>query len=206
MKKHWNYFFLLFSFLLLGQTPDPLLDRIDPIGQEKWVDSIYAGLSLKEKVGQLFMPMVFTERDSSHFKYTLDLIKDYKLGGLVFSLGGPVGQSQWLNSFQQASSIPLLIAMDAEWGVAMRLDSVQAFPWPMTLGAVKDTTLLRKIGERMGMQEKRLGIHYSFSPTLDINTNPKNPIIGNRSFGSSSQRVTRHALAVMKGQKFSHQF
>ena len=75
MKKHWNYFFLLFSFLLLGQTPDPLLDRIDPIGQEKWVDSIYAGFSLKEKVGQLFMPMVFTERDSSHYKYTLDLIK-----------------------------------------------------------------------------------------------------------------------------------
>ena len=199
MKKHWNYFFLLFSFLLLGQTPDPLLDRIDPIGQEKWVDSIYAGFSLKEKVGQLFMPMVFTERDSSHYKYTLDLIKDYKLGGLVFSLGGPVSQSQWLNSFQQASSIPLLIAMDAEWGVAMRLDSVQAFPWPMTLGAVKDTTLLRKIGKRMGMQEKRLGIHYSFSPTLDINTNPKNPIIGNRSFGSSSERVTRQALAVMRG-------
>ena len=89
--------------------------------------------------------------------------------------------------------------MDAEWGVAMRLDSVSAFPWPMTLGAVKDTTLLRAIGQRMGMQEKRLGIHYSFSPVLDINTNPKNPIIGNRSFGASAERVIRQASAVMEG-------
>ena len=94
-----------------------------------------------------------------------------------------------------------MTAMDAEWGVAMRLDSVMPFPWPMTLGAIKDSTLLRKIGKRMGMQEKRLGIHYSFGPTLDINTNPKNPIIGNRSYGSSPDRVIRQALAIMKGHQ-----
>ena len=194
------YFIVLISpFLILGQNPDPLLVKESYDKQDRWVDSIYSTLSLKEKVGQLFMPMVFTEKDSSHYKQTLSLVEEYKIGGLVFSLGGPVIQSQWLNSFQKASKIPLLVSMDAEWGVAMRLDSVRPFPWPMTLGAIKDSTLLRKIGKRMGEQEKRLGIHYSFSPVLDINTNPKNPIIGNRSYGSSSSRVTRQAMAIMKG-------
>lgn len=196
IKKLLNIYFLI-PITLLGQI-DPLLDN-DFLGQQKWVDSIYKQLTLDEKIGQLFMPMVFTERDSSHYNYTYELIKKYKVGGLVFSLGGPVVQSQWLNEFQKASSTPLLVAMDAEWGVAMRLDSVNPFPWPMTLGAIKDTILLRKIGNRMGRQEKRLGIHYSFGPTLDINTNPKNPIIGNRSYGSSSNRVSNKALAIMKG-------
>ena len=191
--------FLFFPLLVLGQTPDSLLDFENQDRQVKWVDSIYNGLSLKEKVGQLFMPMVFSERDSSHYKFNLNLIKEYNLGGLVFSLGGPVVQSQWLNSFQKASKTPLLVSMDAEWGVAMRLDSVKPFPWAMTLGAIKDSLLLKKIGRRMGEQEKRLGIHYSFSPVLDINTNPKNPIIGNRSYGSSSSRVTRQAMAIMTG-------
>ena len=199
MKRGVLYFFLLSASLSWGQSPDPLLFLQDREGQQKWVDSIYSNLSLQEKVGQLFMPMVFSKQDTTHYQFTLDLIEKHKLGGLVFSLGGPVEQTQWLNSFQAASKTPLLIAMDAEWGVAMRLDSVSAFPWPMTLGAVKDTTLLRAIGQRMGMQEKRLGIHYSFSPVLDINTNPKNPIIGNRSFGASAERVIRQASAVMEG-------
>ena len=193
-------FFIFFSFLTYSQNIDPLLvNTSEQQAQMHWVDSVYSVLSLEEKVAQLFMPMVFTERDSVHFHQTLDLIEKYKIGGLIFSLGGPVEQSHWLNQFQAASKTPLLIAMDAEWGVAMRLDSVQAFPWPMTLGAVKDSLLLRRIGKRMGDQERRLGIHYSFSPVLDINTNPKNPIIGNRSFGASRDRVSRQAMAVMLG-------
>ena len=194
-----KHFLLFFPVLLYAQSPDPLLDLENPQGQQQWVDSLYNQMTLKEKVGQLFMPMVFTEKDSTHYNNTLNLVREHKLGGLVFSLGGPIEQSHWLNRFQAASKTPLLIAMDAEWGVAMRLDSVQAFPWPMTLGAVKDTTLLRAIGKRMGIQEKRLGIHFSFSPVLDINTNPKNPIIGNRSYGASSERVVRQARAVMQG-------
>ncbi len=196
--KYTLSFLFGFIFLTHGQTIDPLLSQ-DAEAQKIWVDSLYNSLSLEEKVGQLFMPMVFTERDSTHYQRTLELVKNQKVGGLIFSLGGPVGQSQWLNQFQAAAQTPLLVAMDAEWGVAMRLDSVQPFPWPMTLGAVQDTVLLRKIGQRMGEQEKRLGIHYSFSPVLDINTNPKNPIIGNRSFGASKDRVIRQAMAVMKG-------
>ena len=196
--KYTLSFLFGFIFLTYGQTIDPLLSQ-DEQAQKIWVDSLYNSFSLEEKVGQLFMPMVFTERDSSHYQRTLELVKNQKVGGLIFSLGGPVRQSQWLNQFQAAAQTPLLVAMDAEWGVAMRLDSVQPFSWPMTLGAVQDTVLLRKIGQRMGEQEKRLGIHYSFSPVLDINTNPKNPIIGNRSFGASKERVIRQAMAVMKG-------
>ena len=193
-------FFICFSFLAQGQINDPLnVNLSDYLDQQKWVDSVYQNLSLEEKVAQLFMPMVFSENDSLHYIQTLRLVKEHKVGGLIFSLGTPVKQSQWLNKFQSEAKTPLLIAMDAEWGVAMRLDSVQAFPWPMTLGAIKDSILLRKIGQRMAEQEKRLGIHYSFGPVLDINTNPKNPIIGNRSFGSSMERVTSHALALMKG-------
>ena len=202
MQKIVLCIFFIFTLFSYGQEIDPLAVSTDNLpSQKKWVDSIYNTFSLDEKIGQLFMPMVFSERDSLHYKSTLDLIKNHKIGGLVFSRGGPVKQSQWLNTFQENSTIPLLIAMDAEWGVAMRLDSVKGFPWPMTLGAVKDTLLLRAIGKRMGDQENRLGVHYSFSPVLDINTNQRNPIIGNRSYGSSSERVTRQALAIMLGHQ-----
>ena len=202
MQKIVLCIFFIFTLFSYGQEIDPLaVFFIFALNQKKWVDSIYNTFSLDEKIGQLFMPMVFSERDSLHYKSTLDLIKNHKIGGLVFSRGGPVKQSQWLNTFQENSTIPLLIAMDAEWGVAMRLDSVKGFPWPMTLGAVKDTLLLRAIGKRMGDQENRLGVHYSFSPVLDINTNQRNPIIGNRSYGSSSERVTRQALAIMLGHQ-----
>jgi len=182
------------------ELPDPLLVAADErAAQSQWVDSIYKTLSLEEKIGQLFMPMVFSKKDDTHFEETLTLIEKYHIGGIVFSLGGPVKQSQWLNAFQTKAKTPLLVAMDAEWGVAMRLDSVMPFPWNMTLGAVQDDILLQRIGSRMAKQEKRLGVHYSFAPVLDLNINSKNPIIGNRSFGASQQRVSRQALAVMKG-------
>jgi len=143
--------------------------------------------------------MVFSKKDSSHYMATLKLIKKYHIGGIVFSLGSPFKQTKWLNSFQKSSKIPLLVAMDAEWGVSMRLDSIIPFPWNMTLGAIRDTSLIRQIGYRMALQEKRLGVHLSFSPVLDININPNNPIIGNRSFGESKELVSNHSLALMKG-------
>lgn len=193
----------LFTFLVCIQLyaqPDPLLvEKGRQKEQIAWVEQTYASMSLKEKIGQLFMPMVFSRKDSTHFRETLKLIEQHHIGGLIFSLGGPNRQSQWLNAFQKASKTPLLVAMDAEWGPAMRLDSVVRFPWQMTLGAIQDTSLIRKIGQRMGEQEKRLGVHFSFSPVLDVNTNPKNPIIGNRSFGEDAQRVSAHALALMQG-------
>ena len=193
---------LLFSLLgicsLYAQTPDPLL-AIDHEAQQEWVDSTYSSLTLDEKIGQLFMVMAFSEQGKEHFEAVSKNITENKIGGVIFSLGGPLGQTDWLNRFQKKSKIPLLIGMDAEWGVAMRLDSVQAFPWNMTLGAIQDDKLVQAVGYRIGEQAKRLGIHINFAPSVDINTNPKNPIIGNRSFGEDKENVARKGIAFMNG-------
>lgn len=200
MKKSFPIVLLFLAISPCFGQPDPLAVRSELIPkQNQWVDSVYQQFALDEKIGQLFMPMVFSKYDSLHFKKSLELVEKYHIGGVVFSLGGPVKQTHWLNTFQKSSKTPLLVAMDAEWGVAMRLDSVMAFPWAMTLGAVQDPSVIRKIGNRMAEQEKRMGIHYSFGPVLDLNTNPDNPIIGNRSFGESSKRSTTQAMAWMEG-------
>ncbi|MEC8403243.1 MAG: glycoside hydrolase family 3 N-terminal domain-containing protein [Bacteroidota bacterium] len=191
-------FFALFGPFSLAQQPDPLVSE-NPKHQQKWVDSIYQSLSLDQKIGQLFTPMVFSKKDEDHFDEIKNLIEKYYIGGIIFSLGSPFKQSQWLNEFQSISKVPLMISMDAEWGVAMRLDSVIAFPWSMTLGAIKDNTVIRRIGRRMGEQERILGVHMSYAPVLDINTNPENPIIGNRSFGEDPKRVADKGVALMKG-------
>ena len=191
-------FFALFGPFSLAQQPDPLVSE-NPKHQQKWVDSIYQSLSLDQKIGQLFTPMVFSKKDEDHFDEIKNLIEKYYIGGIIFSLGSPFKQSQWINEFQSISKVPLMISMDAEWGVAMRLDSVIAFPWSMTLGAIKDNTVIRRIGQRMGEQERILGVHMSYAPVLDINTNPENPIIGNRSFGEDPKRVADKGVALMKG-------
>ena len=193
------YLTLLWSGLSFAQTiDDPLLTK-DWKAQQQWVDSVYAQMDTDEKIGQLFMVMAFSEQGKAHFEHIKNQVKDYHLGGIIFSLGGPLEQTHWLNKLQQSSKTPLLIGMDAEWGVAMRLDSVQAFPWNMTLGAIQDNKLVEAIGHRIGEQAKRLGVHINFAPDVDINTNPKNPIIGNRSFGEEKENVTQKGLAFMKG-------
>ncbi|MEC8636210.1 MAG: glycoside hydrolase family 3 N-terminal domain-containing protein, partial [Bacteroidota bacterium] len=191
-------FLILYGTLCLAQQPDPLLS-VNPKLQQKWVDSVYHSMSLDQKIGQLFTPMVFSKKDDEHFDDIRSLIQKHHIGGIIFSLGDPVKQTQWLNEFQSMSKVPLLISMDAEWGVAMRLDSVIAFPWSMTLGAIKENSIIRKIGKRMGEQEKILGVNMSYSPVLDINTNAKNPIIGNRSFGEDPLRVAEKGVALMLG-------
>ena len=191
-------FLVLFGTLSSAQQPDPLLS-VNPKLQQKWVDSVYHSMSLDQKIGQLFTPMVFSKKDDKHFDDIRSLIEKYHIGGIIFSLGAPVKQTQWLNEFQSMSKIPLLISMDAEWGVAMRLDSVIAFPWSMTLGAIKENSIIRKIGKRMGEQEKILGVNMSYAPVLDINTNAQNPIIGNRSFGEDPSRVAEKGVALMLG-------
>ncbi len=189
----------LLSFCsVYSQTTDPLLST-DYAAQQKWVDSVYSSLTLDQKIGQLFMVMAFSEQGEKHFDQISKNVTENEIGGVIFSLGGPLEQTNWLNKLQSKSKIPLLIGMDAEWGVAMRLDSVQPFPWNMTLGAIQDNKLIEAVGERIGEQAKRLGIHINFAPSVDINTNPKNPIIGNRSFGENKENVSQKGIAFMKG-------
>jgi len=178
-------------------TKNPFFEESDK--ESKWVDSIYNQMTFDEKVGQLFMVAAYSNKDSIHVNSIDKLIKESKIGGLIFFQGGPVRQANLTNRYQSKSKLPLFIGIDAEWGLNMRLDSTYRYPWNMTLGAIRDTKLIEKVGVNMGLESKRLGIHFNFAPVLDINTNPKNPIIGFRSFGENKENVTQSALALMKG-------
>lgn len=163
------------------------------------MDSVYNQMALEDKIGQLFMVAAYSNKDSAHIKSIETLIKTHRIGGLIFFQGGPGRQARLTNRYQSMAKVPLFIGIDAEWGLAMRLDSVGRFPWNMTLGAIQDIDLINKVGVAYGRQAKRMGIHFNFAPVLDINTNPKNPIIGNRSFGEDKENVTARAVELMHG-------
>ena len=171
----------------------------DSKSERKWVDSIYTNMSFEERVGQLFMIAGYSNRDSVHFNAVDKLVKDYKVGGIIFFQGGPVRQANLTNRFQSKAKTPLFIGNDAEWGLSMRLDSTYSYPWNMTLGAIQDLKLIEQMGTQMAQETKRMGIHFNFAPVIDINTNPRNPIIGSRSFGEDKIKVTERAIALMKG-------
>ncbi|WP_417352675.1 glycoside hydrolase family 3 N-terminal domain-containing protein [Flavobacterium alkalisoli] len=167
--------------------------------ERKWTDSIYNSLSFEERVGQLFMVAAYSNKDAAHVEEVDKLVRDYKVGGLIFFQGGPVRQAKLTNRYQAEAKTPMFIGIDGEWGLSMRLDSTYRYPWNMTLGAIQDLHLIETMGEQMAMQSKRMGIQFNFAPVLDVNVNPKNPIIGNRSFGEDKVNVTERALALMKG-------
>ncbi|CDF79408.1 beta-N-acetylhexosaminidase/serine peptidase (GH 3) [Formosa agariphila KMM 3901] len=193
-------FILFFSiqFSFSQNSTNPLVTK-DAAAQQKWVDSVYTNLSLQEKIGQLFMVRAMTSANTRDVAGIKNLIKNNHIGGIIYSKGGPVKLAKLNNAYQGLSDVPMLIGMDAEWGLSMRLDSTYAFPWNMTLGAIKDKALVEQAGKHIGEHCKRIGIHFNFGPDVDINTNPKNPIIGNRSFGEDRDEVTAHAVAFMKG-------
>jgi beta-N-acetylhexosaminidase len=167
--------------------------------EKKWVDSVYTSLTLEEKVSQLFINWVSPEQ--SDFNVIRKLVEEDKIGGLIFSIGTTNSHIEWLNKFQTLAKTPLLVTMDAEWGPSQRLTDVFAHPWNMTLGAIQDNSLVRDISMRMAEQNKALGINYNFSPSVDVNNNSKNPIIGNRSFGEDPNNVYLKAKAYIQGHK-----
>jgi len=193
-------FVCISNFGISQNNNHPLLTK-NFEAQQKWVDSIYSNMTIEQKVGQLYMVQVFSNQDEKTKNTIVKLIKEQHIGGLIYSKGGPIRQAKLNNELQAISKIPLLIGMDAEWGLSMRLDSTYAFPWNMTLGAIKNNALIEKVGYQIGEHCKRLGVHFNFAPVVDINTNPKNPIIGNRSFGEDRDNVTEKALAFMKGMQ-----
>ncbi|MDB9787702.1 serine hydrolase [Flavobacteriaceae bacterium] len=191
-------FLLLISFFSYSQNP---LITDDKIEQEVWVDSIYNSLSIDQKIGQLFTIWVATKQGPEKMDEVSSIIKKNHLGGLIFSLGNINDQAKYTNEFQSISKVPLLIGMDAEWGIGMRLDDAFSFPYNMTLGALNDNSLIYKVGKRIGVHAKRIGVHINFAPVTDINTNPNNPIIGSRSFGEDKINVTMKSLSYLKGMQ-----
>lgn len=176
---------------------EPVIYKTD----ERWVDSLMKVLTPDERIAQLFMVAAYSNKDEAHKQSILKLVSDNKIGGLIFMQGGPVRQAQLCNLYQSKAKVPLMISIDGEWGLAMRLDSTVKYPRQMTLGAIQNDTLIYLMGAEIARQCRRLGIHVNFAPVVDVNNNPLNPVISNRSFGEDKELVTRKALAYMRGMQ-----
>lgn len=183
-------------FLKTYKTPPFLLDSSD-----NWVNKKLDKMSLEEKIGQLFMVAAYSNRDKAHQEEIERLVSKYHIGGLIFFQGGPVRQARLTNIYQSKARTPLMIAMDAEWGLSMRLDSTITYPRQMALGAIKGNRSMYDMGVAVAQQCKRLGVHVNFAPVIDINNNPANPVINSRSFGENKYKVVEKGIAYMKGMQ-----
>lgn len=202
-----QFLFFLFTICVLSvskaQHIDPLLTK-DSEAQNIWVKEQLNSMSVDQKIGQLFMVQAYSNKGEKHKKFIENEIKKYHIGGLIFMQGTPEKQARLNNYYQELSEVPLLIGFDGEWGLDMRLKKTFRYPWNMTLGAVQNNELIEQFGERLGVHCKRMGIHINFAPVVDINTNPENPIIGNRSFGENKYNVTNKANAFIEGMQKQH--
>lgn len=165
----------------------------------EWVDATFNAMSLEERIGQLFMVAAYSDKGASHEVSLVKLIEEQHIGGLIFFKGGPVRQATMTERLQAVSKVPLMVGMDAEWGLAMRLDSTIHFPYQMTLGAIRNDTMVYEMGKEIGRELARLGVHVNFAPVVDVNNNPANPVINYRSFGENPVNVARKGTAYMKG-------
>lgn len=169
--------------------------------ENPWIDSVMNSLTWEEKIGQLLMIAAYSNKDENHYKEIETYVKQYGIGGLIFMQGGPVRQAHLTNRYQNAAKVPLLIAMDAEWGLAMRLDSTISYPKQMALGAVQNTQLIYNMGADIAKQCQRLGVHVNFAPVVDVNVNPNNPVINYRAFGENKDEVALRGIAYSKGMQ-----
>lgn len=166
-----------------------------------WAEKTLASLSTKEKIGQLFMVAAYSNRSPEHEAELKSMIQDYGIGGLIFFQGGPGRQEAMQQRLQRSAKIPLLIGIDAEWGVNMRLDSTFGFQRQMTVGATQNPILAQDLGTAIGKQCRSLDIHVNFAPVCDINSNANNPVINSRSFGEDRFWVAKLSTAFARGME-----
>ncbi|PSL49215.1 beta-glucosidase-like glycosyl hydrolase [Chitinophaga niastensis] len=181
-----------------------IITQQTPQQQDKasqWADSVFQSLNQDERIAQLIMIRAHSNLGQDHIDAVVKDIQDNKVGGIIFFQGGPVRQANLTNYYQSISKVPLLVAIDGEWGLGMRLDSVIALPRNMMIGAVEDTSLAYDAGRIMGEQCKRIGIHIDFAPDMDVNNNPNNPVINDRSFGENKYQVARMGVSTIKGMQ-----
>ena len=165
----------------------------------RWIEQQMQGMNDTQRIGQLFMMPAWTNHDSVNCKSLPDMISKYNIGGIIMMQGTPYRHAVALNRYQNLSKIPLLVGLDGEWGLAMRIDSTLQYPHQLTLGALQNDSLIFKMGEAVGDECKRLGIQLNFAPVVDVNNNSNNPIINDRSFGENAEMVTNKAIAYMNG-------
>lgn len=197
MKKLLGVCALLMAMWSCQENPTIRYQR----ERTQWVDSVYASLNTRQKIGQLFMLGLTSAAEDTLVNKVVKEVADYQVGGLCFLVGTPEKQVAITNKIQANAQIPLLISLDAEWGTAMRFREEQGFPWPMAMGAIQDNLLVEEMAFKIGEELKSVGVHMNFAPVADININPDNPIIGNRSFGSHLENVSDKAIAYAKGLK-----
>lgn len=217
MIRIFNKFILIFSVIFLFgfftrfspsdnyyEEYSIINSKIDPPFLSKsnnWVDSVFRSLSEEQKIAQLLMVAAYPRQNESHYKEVEELISKYNIGGIIFFRGNPYTQAELTNRFQKAAKTPLLIAIDGEWGLAMRIDSTIQYPRQMMLGAIQDDKLIYEMGAHIAMQLKRIGVHINFAPVADINNNSENPVINSRSFGEERYNVTRKSIHYMMGMQ-----
>ncbi len=194
MKKLLSVIFSFASAVSIAQYSSKLTSN-------QWVDSVFNSLTSEEKIAQLMLIRAHSNLGADHVKEVTNLIKKYDVGGLVFFQGGPVRQANLTNYYQNIAKTPLMISIDGEWGLGMRLDSVINFPRQLMIGAVPDAALVYQFGRAVGEQCKRLGIHVNFAPDVDVNNNPNNPVINDRSFGEDKYKVALFGIQYMKGMQ-----
>ncbi|MCQ9641836.1 glycoside hydrolase family 3 protein [Chryseobacterium sp. WG14] len=166
---------------------------------QQWVEKTYKNLSQDEKLGQLFIVALYTNKGEDYINQVRNIVTGDKIGGLILMQDDAAREISLVNEFQQKSKVPLMIGMDAEWGLFQRIATAHKFPWAMTLGAIQDKNLIYQMSAKIAEDCHRMGINWDFAPVVDVNTNPDNPIIGNRSFGSEVNNVIGSALSYSNG-------
>lgn len=208
----YSFFSLLVFFSSISLSIVDKVDRKnnDPIFPKKtyhispqenaWVDSVYNSLSPEEKIAQTMMVRAHSDKGPDHIAAVENLIKKYNVGSLCFFQGTPQKQAELTNLYQSEAKTPLIIAMDAEWGLGMRLkESTISYPKNLTLGAIQDNKLIYDLGLEIARECRRIGVHYNFAPAIDVNNNPLNPVINERSFGEDRYNVAAKGYQMMMG-------
>lgn len=186
---------------LLTENSKPFSDWGRDRACKHWVDSVYESLTLEERIAQCFVLAAYTQGKDENTAYLMRMAQENKCGGVIFFKGNPTAQAAWTNKLNEVAKIPLFVAIDGEWGLAMRLDSTISFPRQLTLGAIRDNTLIRAMGEEIGAECRRIGVNMNFAPVIDVNNNAKNPVINDRSFGENKHNVAVKGMEYASGMQ-----
>ena len=182
-----------------AQTVPNLYRAVDQEKMNHWVDSVFDAMSYDERIGQLFMVIANPKSDNRNMQRLMRYVNDIKIGGILFHKGDPVTQAEVTNRLQKASRIPMLVSLDGEWGLSMRLSGTTRYPKNMMLCAIEDNALIEEYGKEVGRQCREMGIHINFAPDMDVNSNVDNPVIGLRSFGENPEAVSEKGIAYARG-------
>lgn len=210
-SRPFKVVFLLTAVLIIISAMPPekaavkrLNYRSEPLAEEQWINQQLSLLSLEEKIAQSFMVACWSNKSEAHLREIERQVEEDHIGGIIFFQGERQNFLEARDRFQRRSGIPLLIGMDAEWGVAMRLFGEERFPYAQTIGAANDPQLTQEIARHMAIESDLLGIHLDFAPVADVNSNPGNPVIGFRAFGSTPAHTGKHVAAFVRGMEKEH--